>query len=117
MEGKVQITNPSNYRSILFIEDLVAYIGMMLDLHQKKSFPEGTTQVALGSWSGSIGSLGAEIARFWGAEKEFGPDSGTYSFVISDRELRKAFGSRAEFYMDISARCERFAQQNGWELK
>jgi nucleoside-diphosphate-sugar epimerase len=113
-ERIVRVTNASSFRSLLFMEDLVIYIRSTLAAISSGTFRSGATHVALGSWSGTIGGLGAEISRAWGVPVVVGEDTGTYSFVINDRALRQAWDRGEEFYRSIRDRCAIFAQQNGW---
>ena len=115
-EKVVRVTNASSFRSLLFIEDLLAFIRMQLTAIQTNQFRPGASHSALGSWSGTIGGLGAEIAATWRVPMEVGADTGTYSFVINDRVLREACNVPAQFYQSVRERCAVFAGQNGWEL-
>jgi hypothetical protein len=115
-EGIVHVTNASSFRALLFIEDLAAYVRFALNDVAAGTFRPTARQVALGSWSGTIGGLGAEIAGAWRVPTSVGADTGTYSFVISDRSLREACDSSGQFYRSIRDRCAVFAGQNGWEL-
>jgi nucleoside-diphosphate-sugar epimerase len=115
-EGLVRVTNASSFRSLFFMEDLVQYVRFSLRSIGQGTFPRGANQVALGSWSGSIGSLGAEIAEIWGVPMVFEEDTGTYSFVISDRQIRATHEQPAAFYQSMRSRCALFARQNRWKL-
>jgi hypothetical protein len=75
----------------------------------------GVKLIPLATWSGTIGSLGAEIAAFWNVPVENSDGVGTYSFMISDRNLLTQ-KERNSFYLSIGCRCKRFAGQMNWEI-
>lgn len=116
LDGRVFITNPSNFRGLIFTDEFSVYVLHLLKLIKEDSFFNAPTQIPLSCWSGSIGSLGAEIANFWGVPLEFGPDSGTYSFVLPDKPLHDAVGNSKNFYRSISERCHDFALQMNWDI-
>ena len=111
--GLVHASNCSNFRGVLFIEDLVAYIKHLLLQYEKDPHALSGKQVSLASWSGSIGTMAASIASYWGATVKFGPGSQTYSFVVNDRELSAVMADN-ELYLSIAERCERFKKLNNW---
>jgi len=115
-DGKVSVSNPSNFRSIVFIDELSKYVMRMVDLASAGAGAEFPKQIPLACWSGSIGSLAAEIAEFWDVPIYFGEDSGTYSFVVPDRYMFTALGSPKDFYISTAARCRKLAQQMNWKL-
>lgn len=115
-DGRVYITNPSNFRSILFTDELADYVLRLLVNVQKKDSIKTPTQIPLSCWSGTIGALGAEIAAFWGVPLEFGPDSGTYSFVLPDSPLRSYLNDSHIFYRSIADRCRDLARSMNWRL-
>ena len=51
---------------------------------------------------------------FWGVPLEFGPDSGTYSFVLPDKPLNDVVRNSKKFYRSISGRCYDLALQMDW---
>lgn len=110
----LQVTNASNFRGVLFMDDLVEYILRLLQDVKAGKFPSKPIQVPLSSWSGSIGTMASEIARFWNADIDFGADQGTYSFVLTDRLLKESFLPN-QFYKSIAQRCQEFADRLGWE--
>ncbi|ESQ80778.1 SDR family oxidoreductase [Asticcacaulis sp. YBE204] len=113
-KGVVNVQNPSTFRSLLFLEDLARYVELLSDeLILSPDFTPRT--VALGSWSGTIGLLASEIADYWAVPLNFGSDSGTYSFVLNDREIRRAMPETSAFYQSLRQRCERFARENQWK--
>ena len=114
--GSVLITNPSNFRGLIFTDEFSLYVLQLLRLVKENAFIEAPTQIPLSCWSGSIGSLGAEIADFWGVPLVFGPDSGTYSFVLPDKPLCDAVGNSKNFYRAISKRCHDLALQMNWNI-
>ena len=116
LNGNVFITNPSNFRSLLFTDEFSMYVLHILSLIKENSFSNLPTQIPLSCWSGSIGSLGAEIANFWGATLEFGQDCGTYSFVVPDKPLQVVVGNSNVFYRSIAERCRDLAIQMNWDM-
>ena len=92
------------------------YVLHILSLIKENSFSNLPTQIPLSCWSGSIGSLGAEIANFWGATLEFGQDCGTYSFVVPDKPLQVVVGNSNIFYRSIAERCRDLAIQMNWDI-
>ncbi|MBM0203758.1 NAD-dependent epimerase/dehydratase family protein [Micromonospora sp. STR1s_5] len=116
VEGVVRVQNSSSFRSLLFMDDLCTYIQETVTALAGSTPLEGTRQVVLGSWSGTIGQLAAEIAAFWGASVQFGQETGTYSFVLNDRELVHTCGGAGAVYKSIGERCTRFAKQTGWKV-
>lgn len=112
--GRVYITNPSNFRSLIFTDELSIFVLHLLKRIKEASFFAAPTQIPLSCWSGSIGSLGAEVAMFWGVPLEFGPDSGTYSFVLPDKPLNDVVRNSKKFYRSISGRCYDLALQMDW---
>lgn len=114
--GVVNITNPSNFRGILFLDDLVQYILGTIDDFLCGDGCPAASQVPLASWSGSIGSLGVEVAAYWKVPVTYGGDNGTYSFVVRDQYLRK-FVKLHDIYKSISDRCSDLSKKIKWELK
>ena len=113
-QGIVRVQNSSSFRSLLFLDDLCAYLRHAVLARIAGGAPGAAGQVVLGSWSGTIGQLGAEIAAFWRVPIEFGPNAGTYSFVLNDRELALGCGGAGTMYKSIAERCSLFAKQSGW---
>jgi nucleoside-diphosphate-sugar epimerase len=111
-EGEVRVTNASNFRSLLFIDDLVQYL---LHSIEETHPPQESSIQPLASWSGSIGTVAAEIADFWRVPIRFLKNHGTYSFVISDNHLRDTLTTPEELYMSFRQRCKKFATQHQWE--
>lgn len=89
--GKVEVWNGDNLRSILFLRDLLKYINIILENLDKVS---GFSRVQMYSWSGSINDLGYKISQYWNAEFKTILGEGTYSFVLSDHEFTKTFGKQ-----------------------
>ena len=89
--GKVEVWNGDNLRSILFLRDLLKYINIILENLDKVS---GFSRVQMYSWSGSINDLGFKISQYWNAEFKTILGEGTYSFVLSDHEFTKTFGKQ-----------------------
>jgi nucleoside-diphosphate-sugar epimerase len=116
LEGVVRVQNASNFRSILFLEDLCSYL---FDLAPKLAAEtwQGARRVALGSWSGTIGGLAAGIADYWRVPVEYGADSKSYSFVLNDRELAAAFPQPNDFRKSLRVRCDLFREQSGWPAR
>lgn len=112
-DGVVRASNCSNFRGVLFLDDLIAYL---LNLIENKDTNEQARarQVGLASWSGSIGSMASSIASYWNVPIEFGADSGTYSFVVNDREISSVL-PKEKLYLSIAQRCELFKKQNSWQ--
>ena len=108
-EHVVRVQNTSNFRSLLFIGDLCAYVVNAIKRLTTQNSPSTARQVALGSWSGTIGLLAAEIADFWQVPITFGANSSTYSFVLNDREVAASFENSEHFYKSIRQRCTVFA--------
>lgn len=111
---KITVTNASNFRGVLFIDDLVQYVLFLLKQVQEGSFSKKPIQVPLSSWSGSIGTMASEVAYFWNVPIDFGSDDGTYSFVLTDRDLRGHFSPK-EFYKSLSEQCRAFTKRLGWQ--
>jgi UDP-glucose 4-epimerase len=114
-EGVVRVSNSSSFRSLLFIDDLCDFILEGLNLENLKQ-EGGAKLIPLATWSGTIGSLGAEIAAFWNVPIETNEGASTYSFMISDRSLLGQ-KEKNDFYQSIGARCKRFASQMKWEIR
>lgn len=113
-EGVVRVANASNFRSILFIEDLCDHVlALGRKLVETKEPAPGRQSLA--SWSGTIGGLGAEIAAFWRVPVELGPDTASYSFVLDERELHQRTSQSGGHRMSIQERCERFKHQMDWQ--
>lgn len=113
LEGVVRVQNASNFRSVLFIEDLCSYLFDLMPRMVAEPW-QGARLAALGSWAGTIGGLAAEIASAWNVPIEYGPDSKSYSFVLNDRDLVGDPPRPAELRKSIAARCAIFREQNGW---
>lgn len=114
LNKRINVTNPSNFRGVLFIDDLSEYVLKLIKQIDAKEFPTKPIQVPLSSWSGSIGTMASEIAQYWDAPVEFGADEGTYSFVLTDRHLRQHF-TPSKFYKSIAERCNDFSKRFGWK--
>ena len=112
-EKVVRVVNASNFRSLLFFEDLSTYLVNHIE-KLANGDSQKPAQVVLGSWSGTIGLLAAEIADFWHVPIAFGQDTGTYSFVLNDRALRSSYENPSTFYRSVGQCCALFAQQNDW---
>ena len=112
----IRVQNPSSFRSLLFIEDLSTFIDATVENIIDPSSPSPEPKAMLGSWSGTIGLLAAEIADYWHVPLEFQKDSGTYSFILNDQKLRNSFESPNSFYKSIRQRCQLFATQNEWAI-
>ncbi|MCJ2143454.1 NAD-dependent epimerase/dehydratase family protein [Methylobacterium sp. E-066] len=115
--GVVVVQNNSAFRSVLFIEDLCAYLVDKLQDHVSPGIYSAASQIGLASWSGTIGTLGAEISDYWNVPLEFEANSGTYSFFLSDRELSRLPALGNSVYSSIRRRCELFASQMGWGIE
>ena len=113
-QGNVNVTNPSNFRGLLYIDDLSTCVVSLLGTITDGSFLAGPQQIPLSSWSGSIGTMASEIAAFWGVPVNFGADEGTYSFVVTDRSLRRHCVDSKTVYQSIGDRCAAFCSQIGW---
>tara|TARA_A100001011_G_scaffold314216_1_gene332313 strand:- start:1154 stop:2035 length:882 start_codon:yes stop_codon:yes gene_type:complete len=109
----INITNASNFRAILYIDDLMHFLINELDINLTQ---ETTSQLPLSSWSGSIGTLGCEVANFWHVPIHFGKDDGTYSFVATDKYLKSNI-EQSLFYKPTSERCNQFASMMNWKKK
>lgn len=114
--GQVRVTNASNFRGLVFMDELSSYVLNLLDSIRLKKSMAAPTQIPISCWSGSIGSLGAEVAAFWQVPLKFGPDSGTYSFVLTDQPLSTTVANPTRFYRSISERCRDFAMDMNWQL-
>lgn len=110
-EGVVRVQNAASFRSLLFIEDLCAYLFNTIPTLCLDDWT-GARRAALGSWAGTIGGLGSEIASFWNVPVEWGPDGATYSFVLDDTEL--CAGVTGNVRKSLVERCQLFRAQNGW---
>jgi UDP-glucose 4-epimerase len=113
-EKIVRVQNSSSFRSLLFIDDLCTYVVVAVQRLMTQNRASAARQVALGSWSGTIGLLAAEIADFWQVPLSFGVNTSTYSFVLNDRELAASFEGAEHFYKSIRRRCAIFAKQQSW---
>tara|TARA_B100002019_G_scaffold267943_1_gene259431 strand:+ start:1179 stop:2060 length:882 start_codon:yes stop_codon:yes gene_type:complete len=109
----INITNASNFRAILYIDDLMSFLLDELNINLTQKI---TSQVPLSSWSGSIGTLGCEVANFWNVPIHFGNDDGTYSFVATDKYLKVNI-DQSLFYKPTSERCQQFASMMNWNKK
>lgn len=112
-EGVVRVQNPSSFRSLLFIDDLCDYLFNLVPALCEERWT-GARRTALGSWAGTIGGLGAEIAQFWNVPIEYGQDGPTYSFVLDDKDLAAGVADVSQVRQSLIKRCELFRVQNGW---
>ena len=103
----INITNASNFRAILYIDDLMHFLINELDINLTQ---ETTSQLPLSSWSGSIGTLGCEVANYWRVPIHFGKDDGTYSFQSPSLRIRLAMFHETSIF-DISGMPP---QEEGW---
>ena len=111
----INITNASNFRAILYIDDLMSFLLDELNINLTQKI---TSQVPLSSWSGSIGTLGCEVANFWNVPVMMiysyilVMHDGTYSFVATDKYLKVNI-DQSLFYKPTSERCQQFASIYG----
>jgi UDP-glucose 4-epimerase len=104
----VKVQNSSNFKSILFLSDLINYLLDASISIINKTDNQRFKTVGLSSWSGTIGQLGIEIAHYWDVPIIIEGDTGTYSFVVNDVHTRSAANNNSNFYQSISKRCHDF---------
>jgi nucleoside-diphosphate-sugar epimerase len=73
---KIYVSNPQNYRSILFLDDLFSILLRLLNEVNVLG------QIPCSSYSGTIGQIAAAIANHFSAEVELLDGNSTYSFAL-----------------------------------
>ena len=79
--GVVNIANPQNSRSLLFLSDLLEIIKLIIEKNPDPGFYNAA------SVSNSIENFAIEIAKYYKAELNYLPDSPSYSFALNCRKL------------------------------
>lgn len=101
--GRLKLSNAHAWRSILFLDDLVRLISVLVAA--SSPLPK---IINAASASLSIGQLAESIAGHYGAEIDMGLDSPTYSFRI-DTALAESLAG-APRPLSIAERCVEFAE-------
>ena len=99
--GVVRLRNRSARRTILFLDDLWCLVRRLLE----GGVEPGVCNV--GSWSGCMGQLAADIAAVWGATVVDEGESPTYSFELDTTRMRQLCGERLP-PADLAAQCRSF---------
>lgn len=96
-EGVVSIANKEAHRSILYLKDLARFIEKIIMIEDVSKLPDF---INLATHSDTIGNLGLQVARFYGADIAYLPDSKTYSFTL-DCALAKSLGFVQSSFDDV----------------
>jgi nucleoside-diphosphate-sugar epimerase len=99
--GKVQVSNPTAGRSLLFLSDLYAGVRRCIDM---STCPSGLFNMA--SLNSTIGEIANSIASFHGVPVELIPGAPTYSYAMDTTKAQQVFGIK--FNGDLSHHCEVF---------
>jgi UDP-glucose 4-epimerase len=75
-QKKIFVSNPHNYRSILFLDDLYAILQRVLASSDCKG------QIPCSSYAGTIGQVASAIGAYFSADIELLEGSSTYSFAL-----------------------------------
>lgn len=99
---EIIVTNPNNYRTILFLDDLLSYVINILESRVQKGF------INAGSVNSTIGGIAATIADFHNAKVNDRGETGAYSFrmKIEDNASNDVNGKDRIF-----AQCEKFKKE------
>ena len=81
---EVNVANPKSERSLLFLDDLVEIINILINSSKVKP---GIYNAL--SYNTSIGELGKLIADYFNANIKIHPDSKTYSFRMNTDKIKK----------------------------
>jgi nucleoside-diphosphate-sugar epimerase len=79
--GVINISNPKNSRSLLFLSDLLEIIKLIIKKNPEPGFYNA------GSASDSIENFAIEIANYYKATLNYLPDSPSYSFALDCQKL------------------------------
>jgi UDP-glucose 4-epimerase len=96
-EGVVSIANKEAHRSILYLKDLARFIEKIIMVEDASKLPDF---INLATHSDTIGNLGLQVAKFYGADIKYLPDSKTYSFTL-DCALAKSLGFVQSNFDDV----------------
>lgn len=96
--GYLEISNKKNYRSILFIDDLIRGLMNIID----SDVQGGIFNMC--SFNASIEEIGEKVAQKMNAKIKYGPDSSTYNFMMDTNKFEKQFDFK--FTNDIESIIE-----------
>lgn len=109
--GRVRVSSPENYRSLLFLDDLMALVmSLLVGDFQAKGAPR---LVNCGSYNLSIGELAQTICDQTGAEMVEEAGTSTYSFLLETGLMRSimAESSLLPARVSLKERVEVFSTQ------
>lgn len=104
LSGRVQLSNATSFRTILFLDDLWLLIDRLLTAQVNPGI------INAGSYSSSIGELASKIAECWKADIIDQGIKTTYSFVLDTSLMRNIVGEKAP-EKSIAQRSQDFISQ------